>query len=1049
MNMKLKSFFTLLLALFVQIAFAQEKTVTGTVSDATGPLPGVTVVVKGTNVGTQTDFDGNYSITAQVGDVIVYSFIGMTTVEQTVGASNTINVTMTESAEALEEIVVTGLGIKREAKSLGYSQQAVDTKELTKGRQVDVNNALAGKVAGVQIVGNSSSTFGNSSIKLRGEDGVLYVVDGIFVYATSDINPDNIAEMTVLKGASATAIYGPAGRNGVIVITTKTAQSGQAVVSLDHTTSWSSVSSLPEHQDEYGGGYSQDFNVFSYDPSQDPAEWAAFDGQLYPDFWADESWGPKLDGTLVRHWDSWIPGTPEFGELRPWTQSANGIESFYDTAVSNNTSFNFSKGGENYSIMTSLNHVDRNGIIPNSNQKTINYSINASYDLSDNLSINAILNYQRRTTQNNPDQNYGNLGSNFNQWWQTQLDFDRLQRYERNGQIVSWNMRGPRDARPLYWDMPYFQTSENLKHDDKNATFGKVNLTWKINDKFTATGDVRHTFNSYIGDDRSTTKSLLDPASFSTYQSRNESTQFFGMVTYQDTFADGNLDINASVGGDILETNFNRLSANTNGNLTIPEFYNLDGSQDPVSAGTSINNRKQQGTFVKASLGYKSLLYLDGSYRFDWSSTAQAEDNRINTWGLSGSFIFSKLIPQNEILTFGKLRAGYANAPYFPGTYQTAANYIAGDLYQGNGTLNVSTTQANPDIKGGTRGEFEIGTDLRFANNRINFEFTYFDRTDEDLPVRVPLDGSTGFSTVTVNSGKTTSNGIEVALGGDIIKNENFQWNLTVNHGTLKKQVVDIYPGIDSYDLSTYTSNMKLQARVGEEYGLFYGTGFARHTDGSIIFTSTDRFARERNKRIGSLLPDFTGGLSSTFNYKNFSLFLGMDWQKGGLYYSRTERYMDHSGIADYTAGLNDKGNPLRDPVSAGGGIHIVGVLQTGTDANGNPISDGTVVDKYIDPAVYYNLGNLGNIYENNTHDASYVKLRTVRLDYAFDGAWVGNIGLESASLGVFGDNVWLISSDLPWVDPSELEKRSGINWAENGTLPMTSTWGMNLKLTF
>ena len=289
-------------------------------------------------------------------------------------------------------------------------------------------------------------------------------------------------------------------------------------------------------------------------------------------------------------------------------------------------------------------------------------------------------------------------------------------------------------------------------------------------------------------------------------------------------------------------------------------------------------------------------------------------------------------------------------------------------------------------------------------------------------------------------------------MSGDIVRNDNFTFGLGVNIGTLSKTVDYIYDGVTSRNLSTYTSNMKLQERVGEEWGLFYGTGFALHTDGSRIIKESGgnySYSRQQNKRLGSLLPDFTGGVTTNFDYKKFSLSLGFDFQKGGKYYSRTERYYDHSGLAPYTAGLNDKGNPLRDPVADGGGMRIQGVLQTGLDANGDPISDGTVVDTYVNPQDWYNLGNLGNIYENNLHDATYVKLRTVRLNYALDKDFVSKFKLKSASVGAFANNVWLIYSDLPWVDPSELEKRSGINWAENGTLPSTRSIGLNLKLTF
>ncbi|TRZ41990.1 SusC/RagA family TonB-linked outer membrane protein [Robertkochia solimangrovi] len=1045
-----KGLLTLFMALVVQLAIAQEKTVTGTVTDQTGlPLPGANIQVKETSEGTQTDFDGNYTITAGVGQTLVFSYIGMKTVEVIVSSSNTYDVTLEEDAQALDEVVVTGLGIQREKKALGYSQQSVSGEAIQEGKQVDINNALAGKVSGVQIVGNSSSTFGNSEIKLRGESGVLYVVDGVFVDDIGNINPADIEDMSVLKGASATAIYGPEGLNGVLVITTKTAKSGKATFSIDHTTMINQIAALPDYQNEYGGGYSQTFNTFNYDPAVDPESWASFDGQMYPDFWADESWGPRFEGQMVRHWDSWVPGTPEFGELRAWEANPNNVKNFYNSAPTFNTTLDFAKAGEGYNVRSSINLVDEEGIIPNSKRKTVNFSTNAAFDITEKFKVTANVNYQDRTTLNNPDQGYGGLGSNMNQWWQRQLDMSRLRSYQRNGQIVSWNIRGPRDPRPLYWDMPYFQTYENLRNDEKNAVYGKLSLTYKFDEHFDVLAEIRSSFTSYYGNDRVTTKSLLDPGYYSEYQRRDTKEHYFAMANYKNKFLDDKLDVQVSVGGDMVDNKRKDLNANTNGDLTIPEFYNLAGSQDPASVSSYYRNSKTKGMFAKASLGYANMLYLDGSYRVDWSSTVNPDDNSVTTYGISGSFLVHELFPQNDFLTFAKLRAGYASAPYFPNPYQISATYDAGSLYQGNGTLSVSGTQNNPNLIGGVRDEYEIGTELSFLRNRIGFDVTYFNRIDDEIPTYVSLDGSTGYTGITLNSGRTTSTGVEFALRASILKSEDFSFDISANLGTLKKVVDEIYNDIDSYEISTYTSNMRLLAKVGEEYGAFYATDFARHTDGSIIYTSTDKFAIASNVKLGSLLPDYTYGLTANLRYKNLGLFLGFDGQHGGLYYSRTERYMDHSGLTSYTAGENDLGNPLRDPVADGGGVHIQGVLQTGTDSNGNPTSDGTVVDTYVDAQDYFNSGNLGNIYSNNVHDASYLKLRTIKLTYTFGTDLVGGLGLDSAQVSVLGNNVWLIDSDLPWIDPSELEKRSGVNWAEGGNLPMTSSFGLNVKLTF
>ncbi|MBC9796369.1 SusC/RagA family TonB-linked outer membrane protein [Sinomicrobium weinanense] len=1053
MKAPLRTFFVLSLTLLVQFIFAQEKTVTGTVVDQNGmPLPGVNVLVKGSTNGAQTDFDGNYSVQANVGDVLVFSYIGQKTEERTVAASGTMDITLIQDAEALDEVVVTGLGIKREKKALGYSQQSVNGDQLIQARETDVANAVAGKISGVQIVGNNSSTFGESRIRLRGNDDLLYVVDGIRIYNSSDINTNNIADISVLKGASATAIYGPEGRNGVVIITSKTGTSGVAKFQIDHSMGLNSVATLPDYQDEYGGGYSQTFNVFEYDPSADPAEWAAFDGQKYPDFWADESWGPRLDGQMVRHWDSWIQDTPEFGKLRPWTKSPNGIRSFYDTALTTNTTLSFSKAGDKYNIMSTATYINQNGVIPNSSNKSMKISINGSYNVTEKLKFIANINLEDRDMLNNPDQNYNNLGSNFNQWWQRQLDFKRLRNYVRNSKTVSWNIRGPRDARPLYWDSPYFHSYENEAHWNKNTYFAKLGIQYEINDHLNFVFDVRKTFHSYMWDDRATTISLLDPASYEEEHYRHERQDFFGMLNYNNRFFNDNLDVDLSVGGEKIKKDYRGLNATTNGDLMIPDFYNLAGSQDPVTATNETEREKRNGLFAKASFGYKSTLYLDGSYRLDWSSTARSDANRVETYGGSLSFLLHNVLPDNDVLTFAKLRAGYASAPFFPDPYLTKNVYDVGSLYQGTGRIGVSDTQENPALKGGVRDEFEVGAELQFLRNRIYLDLTYYNRIDTDLPINVPLDGATGYSNITVNSGQQTTKGFEIGLTGEIFKSEDVSWELGVNFATMERVVDELYPGIDARDLSTYTSNIRLQERVGEKWGLFYGTGFATDDKGNIMFTENDGnyyYSIQQNKFLGSLLPDFTGGITSNFKYKNISLALGFDFQKGGKYYSRTERYMDHSGLASYTAGLNDKGNPKRDPAASGGGEHIVGVLQTGIDDQGNPVSDGTVVDTYVDPQVLYNLGNLGNIYENNLHDASYVKLRTVRVGYDFNKSLIEKFNLSAASISVFANNLWLISSDLPWIDPSELEKRSDINWAEAGTLPMTRTIGVNLNLTF
>ena len=680
MKTMLKGFATLVLALFVQISFAQEKTVTGKVTDASGPLPGVSILVKGTSTGTETDFDGKFSIKAKSGDVLRFSYVGYKTVERTVGAANVINVTLAEDLDVLDEIVITALGEKREKKSLGFAQQSVKPENLVRSRETDVNNALAGRVAGVQAIGAPSAGFGNSGIRLRGNTNVLYIVDNVKVSAISDINTDDIADLSVLKGSAATALYGWEGRNGVVLITTKTAKKGQSSITLNHSTAVENVYLLPDYQNEYGGGYSQSFNVFTYNPAQHPASWASFDGQPMVEYYADESWGPKMDGTPVRHWDSWIVGDPEFGKLRPFSPNPDNVKNFFDTGVTNNTSLGFAKGGDDYTVRMSLINIDRTSVFPNSHRRTVQASINASLNITDDLTAYANISYQDRRTKNFPDNGYGNVGSNFNQWWQRQLDMDRLRNYKRNGQFVSWNINSPSNQSPLYWDSPFFEVYENLNFQTKNSTYGRMGLKYDVNDNLNVSIDLRKTVNSYEFNDRLGFGSVNPIPFYSENESYDYRDEVFGIANYSKDINE-DFDITASLGFELSTIGSKRLSANTNGGLTTLGFYSLNTSVDRPTVNNSSSTFRTRSIFAKASVGYKDLVYVDGFTRFDWGSSAFADANRVETFGGSVSFLFSKLIPENDILSFGKFRMSAAQAPTFPAPYALSAVYDIGKLH--------------------------------------------------------------------------------------------------------------------------------------------------------------------------------------------------------------------------------------------------------------------------------------------------------------------------------------------------------------------------------
>ena len=1039
MRIKIKGLLMLFFALVVQLAIAQTNTISGTVFDDTGtPLPGASVVIKGTSTGTSTDFDGKFSLEASTGDVIVVSFMGFNNEEITITEESTYIVNLT-SGESLDEVVVTAMGIKREKKSLGYSQQSVEGEAVVQAKDTDINSALAGKIAGVQLIGAPSSSFDNALIRLRGETGVLYVVDGVKIYSSSDINMEDVADISVLKGVAGTALYGTEARNGAIIITTKSAKSGEARITIDEAVSMSSLYLLPEYQNEYGGGYDQNF--------------LTYEGQLHPNFSADESWGPALDGTLVRHWDSFIPNSDTFGELRPWSPNPDNIRDFYETATTNNLTFSLLKGGEDYNIKTTINNIKTALIVPNTNREQTTVSFKGSYNVTDKLKFNGNFNYQYRLTENFPGQGYGGLGSNFNQWWQRQLDMDRLQNYSQNGQIYSWNMKSASDPEPLYWNSPYFERYENGNEQTKNAVYGSIGLEYEYDEHLSGLLDIRRTFTTYEYNSRTAWYGLSQPG-YSEETSTNEFNELYTQVNYENTF--GAFDVVANVGAQWNQRNYSYINAGTTGGLQIPDYYSIRTSVGNINYNRDHVRVKNYCMFATSSVGYENFLYLDGSYRKEWSSTADLNDNSVDTYGLSGSFIFSKFI-DSDVLSFGKLRAGIAQAPSFPGNYALNNTYSIQNSYQDRLSISTPNTLANLQLKGGIREETEFGTELKFFGSRLGVDFTYFHRTDSELPSALTINGASGYTATTGNESINKTNGWELGITGTPFANDDFRWDVAFNIARYRKKVEKINDLTDRTLLASVW-NGYLYAVEGEDWGDIYGYKWQRDDAGNILLdeNGTPQYTNSIEK-IANIQPDFTGGLNNMLTYKNFNLNFSMDFQKGGNFYSVTKMFNASSGNGAQTVGTNDLGNPIRDLVVNGDGNTVTstnvnnalpssgGIRVSGADA-----ATGQEVAYYVQPRTYFN--NLYGVVEEWLYDASYIKLRQISLGYNFPKPLMEKLPFESLKLSVYANNLWLIYSDVDGIDPSEVEdyySSGNARWVEAGQSPSQRTIGMDIKLSF
>ena len=1055
MKTKFKGFLTLLLAFLMQISFAQEKTVTGTVSDSSGPLPGVSVTIKGTPTGTETDFNGKYTIKTKAGDILIYRYLGYKSSEKTTGTSKIINITLIEDASELGEIVVTALGIKREKVSLGFAQQSVEAKDLVRTREADISTALAGKVAGVQFQGSPSSGFGNSSIRIRGDSDVLFVVDGIRLNSAIDVNTDDVENISILKGAPATALYGPTALNGVVVITSKSAKSGQSSIELNYSTSFDDIYLLPDYQNEYGGGYNSApgnsapnaFDTFNYNPTIHDTSLAGFDGQLMPEYNADESWGPKLDGQMVRHWDSWIPGSDEYGKLRAWEAQPDNVKDFFQTGTTNNLSLTYLKGGDDYSVRASINKIDRELVYENSSRNQTNATINATLDITKKLKATLFVNYQDRRTQNFPDNGYNTVISNFNQWFQRQLDMDRLKDYKRNGTIVSWNMNSATDPTPAYWDSPYFEVYENLNSQTKNSLYGKIGLTYEFNEDLNASVELRKTFGSYEYNNR-TAFGGLNQEGYSELENTEFQDELFAIVNYNKDLNE-DIDLSASTGFEINDNRYKEIEGETVGGLSTLDFYSPATSIDRPILESYTSRVKRHSTFAKVSIGYKNLLYLDGSARLDWQSTASADDNRVETLGGSLSFIFSKLIKRNDILTFGKLRASAAEAPRFPDVYDNNIVYNGGTPYSSYGVQTLSSSYPNPNLYGGKRNEIELGTELKFIKNRIGLDVTYFKKVDKELPVSVTLNTATGYTSTYTNASQKTYSGMEYTLYANPIKTNKVNWDFNLNFATLERFVDKISETSDENTLSS-SWGLSLVERVGEEWGALYGTAYARDENGNKILSSTGTPRTVEGEYLGNYLPDFTGGMSHNISVGNFNIGFDFDFQKGGKIYSVSQMFGNYSGILANTTGDNVLGNPMRDVVSpsditsnyyisledaapTSGGVLIEGVDET----------TGEEVAYLVNPYQHYK--RLYGIEEEYIFDNSYFKLRTMRVDYNLPNSILEKTPFKAVNIGVYANNLWMIYTSVPQTDVSEINN----GWIEDGQNPNVRTFGFNVKLRF
>jgi len=1067
-------------------SIAQERTVQGKVtSDEDGsPLPGVNVVIKGTTVGTITNADGDYRL-AVTGDdaILVFSFVGYQNQEIAVGSQSVINVTMTLDVTQLSEVVVTALGVSREKKTLPYASQEVKSADLNITQNHDIKGALSGKVAGIQLNGQAGSKLGQfGKIRVRGAislttDGEpLYIVDGVPTPNPNDVDMNNVESVNVLKGPNATALYGQRAEFGVVVITTKKADQKGIGIDFQSGTTWEAISNLPNYQNEYGGGYEGDasFGTFDFNGGAGPygpylSNWSSLDGVrylLYDNNYADESWGPKFDGQPYAPWYSWWPDSPYFGKEVPYSAQPDNVKNFYNTGVSTKNTVSVSTAQNNFTARLSYSNLHQKGITPYTYYNKNWVLANTEFNPVQKLKISTNIRYSSDRTKGDFNDGYGNQTSgSFNSWFNRNLETDKL--YElRNlttpsGISASWNWWGPDYytigggfEKPAFW-FNHYTFMENYKQ-----IRNEENLAANISAAYNITDDLKVT----LGASRNSTEYKLDwefpfvlansaapelynswSNSFGKYRRATSENNYTADIRYNKKFE--KFDISALVGGNIRKENYKNLSAQMpagakTGGLIIPDVF-LYSNAGIVPVPTFFEFQKQVNSlYGNISLGYNGMLYLDASFRRDWSSALPASNNGYGYPSIGLSFIFSELMPSFNALSYGKVRAGWAQVGSDVGALAITSTYGTASQPTGSGKVLQYTPQqlVDPNITPALNSSIEAGFDTRWVQSRIGLSFTYYDEkhTDDILPISVSR--GTGYNSYLTNAGEVRRRGIEIALDADVLKMSNgFTWNILFNFAK-NKTTVEKLPG----DLETITgpggtgtfSFISVIQKLGTEWGQLRGTMIARDDNGNPIIQSSGLYKTVKNQYFGSVLPDFQGGIINRFTYKGIELVASIDYQKGGKFFSLSEMWGSYSGLTDETAAINDKGMNVRDAVGDGGGVHV-----TGVDAN------GAAVDTYVDALDYYKQWYSNRLAEPFTHDASYMKLREVILSY--DLTNVLHIGfVKGFRIGVVGRNLALISvakdNTERW-DPSVLSQTYG----ENGQLPGTRSYGVNIQLTF
>jgi len=1043
---------SLFILLFVAgSAMAQDRTITGKVTDKEDgkPLPGVTVLVKGSKIGTQTGGDGKYTISVPSGsNELTFSYLGYNL--QTLAISgNTVNAVLEADSKSLTEVVVTAVGIARQAKSLGYAVTTLKGDELTKARESNVVNSLAGKVSGVRVTSQSGTVGGSSKIIIRGASSFnsgstsnqpIFVIDGLPVDNSSqqlntistssvpqgsagsdygnragDLNSDDIESMTVLKGAAATALYGARAKNGAIVITTKKGKKGQTTITVNSSTRFDNVLKLPDFQNEYAQGNQ---GVYSSGPTVNSSNL--------------NGWGPKISEVQDRTFTNYL------GQQVTLQAYPDNVKDFYNTGKTYINSVSFDGGGESGDYRFGYTNTTQDGIVPSEKLKKNVINFNAGRNVAPGLDVRTNVNYTRTVADGRPVQSSNNpsvlqsIVYGLPRTIDTKVLKDNYIDPVTKQQIALTPTRTGNN--------PYWVVNNNNFSNVVDRVYGNAIVTYKPLNWLTISNNLGTDF--YNEFRRGVTRQGTIGSLTGDFYAANIYNRIINndLLLTVDQKLTEDLSLKVIGGYNVFES-FYRRDLSDAQQLIADELYNYANAGSVVTTNTS-NQKRIQGVYGDVGLSYKDYLFLNVTARNDWSSTLPVHNNSYFYPSVSSSFVFSELLPKSDWFNYGKLRASYANVgsdtdPY-QGVFQYTpisaafAQYGYGSTFPFNGVLAFSSPSTIPNLnfKPQNQASYEFGTELRFLRSRVNLDVTYYNTNTSDQIVRLPLPQSTGYSTILLNAGSVKNSGVEVTLGLIPVKTQDFTWNMDLNFSR-NVQKIELPSNLASYSLASGWSGLSIKAESGKSFGI-YGTAWLKDDAGNLVIDPATGLRKTVNdKRLGNMSPDWLGGINNTFSYKGASLSFLIDIRKGGVIYSNTVSSLRTSGLAKET--LLNRGRVF---------------IEKGVVASGSTFVPNTVpVTSMQDYWAQYTTTNT----EANIFDASYVKLREVRLSYQIPAkVFQTSVKfIKGAEIGLEGRNLWIIKDNVPHIDPEAnfFGTESVAEGVEFNSIPSTRTIGFNIRL--